>query len=351
MRRKLFITLFTILSITVFALPWGHRYSTEQNWQNNTIPVGNTLTFSVEWGEGDWVQSDIGYGTSTDGSGWTWVDISWFEDGDGSNKRCKTDIQFNTAGTFYYAYRLEKPASTIGYQHGSDSWSENASTLSAISSVIVQEPLPVTLSTFSAVYVNNTLNLSWTTQSETNNIGWNVYRSETENLEDAFRINGEIIAGAGTVSEPTNYTFTDDYPVISENSYWYWLESNDVSGLSYNYDPITLTIPANNEDNPIPPNVDNPFALYNIPNPFTQSTEIRFIPQKEGYTEITIYNTKGQKIISLFNDNINESELDQTIYINWDGLDESGKKLLSGIYFSSLKVGNSVYTKKIMIIK
>ena len=349
MKKKMFVLLFSVLSLTILALPWGHRYVTEQNWQNTTIQVGNTLTFSVEWGEGWWTNSDLGYGTTTDGTGWTWVSLPWFENGDGDNKRCKTDVQFNTAGTYYYAYRMEKPETTLSYQHGSETWSENVSTLVATSYVIVEEPLPVVLSSFTAEYVNSSLNLNWTTQSESDNAGWNIYRSDNEILDYAEQINNVMIEGAGTTSEPTEYTFVDENPVVVENTYWYWIESLDGAGTTQNYGPISITIPSINEDDPTPPDSENPFALQNYPNPFSQSTEISFIPKEEGYTEISIYNTKGQKIITLFSNNI--TEVDKRISVTWNGLDESGNSVLSGIYFSVLKIGNSIYTKKLVITK
>ncbi|HHE37635.1 MAG TPA: T9SS type A sorting domain-containing protein [Candidatus Cloacimonetes bacterium] len=212
-----------------------------------------------------------------------------------------------------------------------------------------EPPTPVILSSFTAEYVNSSLNLNWTTQSESDNAGWNIYRSDNEILDYAEQINNVMIEGAGTTSEPTEYTFVDENPVVVENTYWYWIESLDGAGTTQNYGPISITIPSINEDDPTPPDSENPFALQNYPNPFSQSTEISFIPKEEGYTEISIYNTKGQKIITLFSNNI--TEVDKRISVTWNGLDESGNRVLSGIYFSVLKIGNSIYTKKLVITK
>ncbi|MBC8385136.1 MAG: hypothetical protein H8E57_06420, partial [Candidatus Cloacimonetes bacterium] len=56
-------------------------------------------------------------------------------------------------------------------------------------------PTPVELSTFTAVYTNGSSLLEWTTQTESNNMGWNIYRSET-GLEDGVQVNGHLIHGA-----------------------------------------------------------------------------------------------------------------------------------------------------------
>ena len=65
--------------------------------------------------------------------------------------------------------------------------------------------LPVELSTFTAAYINSASTLNWTTQSESNNLGWNVYRSETEDFAAGSVQNADLIDGAGTTSEPTDY--------------------------------------------------------------------------------------------------------------------------------------------------
>jgi len=56
-------------------------------------------------------------------------------------------------------------------------------------------PLPVTLSTFTSQFMNGNAILNWTTQSESNNLGWNVYRSDNSNLENALQINYDLIPG------------------------------------------------------------------------------------------------------------------------------------------------------------
>ncbi len=136
--RKILFYVFLISSFSVSAEDWGHRYSTEQANQNITVDVNVSVTVSVEWNQGDWTSSSFGYGLTTDGTNWTWVDCGWFENGNGDNKRCKTTVSVSIPGKYYYAYRFIK-GGTTSYQHGSDEWSLNASTLSASSTIIVGE--------------------------------------------------------------------------------------------------------------------------------------------------------------------------------------------------------------------
>ena len=92
--------------------------------------------------------------------------------------------------------------------------------------------------------------------------------------------------------------------------------------------------------------------LTNFPNPFRNSTTISFNfsneqnQQKEQKT-ISIYNLKGQKIKQL---GIGNYELGINKII-WDGKDESGKTVESGIYLLKMKSGSDDLTKKIMFLK
>ena len=70
------------------------------------------------------------------------------------------------------------------------------------------EPLPVTLSHFRAEQAETGVVIKWTTESELDNAGFNILRSETKN--GTFKVvNPTLIQGAGTTSERHTYTWTD----------------------------------------------------------------------------------------------------------------------------------------------
>jgi hypothetical protein len=340
-----FVLLFSVS--LAFAAPYGHRYDVEQAWETTSICEGQTLRFSVEWGEGDWTNSQLGYGTSTDGSGWTWVGINWFEDGGGSNKRCRVDVQFNTQGTYYYAYAMEKPASTTTYQHGSDGWSENASSISAYNYVLVEDcPLPVTLSSFNAVYSNGSSMLEWTTQSETNNLGWYIFRSHTNDIGTAIQINDSMIEGAGTTTSPTDYNYSDNTFAIPGFTYFYWLISVDIGGGSHLSTPIGIVIPIDNNGNA--PEILEANGIQNYPNPFNPSTILNYKAANLVNAEIIVYNTKGQVIKSFSNLPTTDGKSGS---IEWNGTDSSGNPVSSGVYYYKLKAGSEEYLEKMILAK
>ena len=101
--------------------------------------------------------------------------------------------------------------------------------------------------------------------------------------------------------------------------------------------------------------------LQNYPNPFSTSTTIsfsatdlhRFSPLDSkhltGQAQIKIYNVKGQMVRQLSIDN---SQLNwEQSSIEWDGRDEIGKSLPSGIYLYRISAGNFTDTKKCVILK
>ena len=216
------------------------------------------------------------------------------------------------------------------------------------------ESLPVILSSFTAQYIESIPVLCWTTQSETSNAGWNIYRGESNEAlsnEEVYQLNLSLglIPGAGTTSEPTDYSFEDVFPIIEGTTYFYWLESVDYSGESEIYGPISLTIP-DDWQNPNSPEIPKPYGLHqNYPNPFNPSTEISFMLKESSIGELSIYNVKGQKIKTLFtNESIPRDEL---IIYNWDGKDESGKEVSTGVYYYKLMTTKGNFVRKMILLQ
>ncbi|RLD56451.1 MAG: hypothetical protein DRJ01_15230 [Bacteroidetes bacterium] len=209
-------------------------------------------------------------------------------------------------------------------------------------------PLPVILSSFNAQIINDMPVLTWITQSETENSYWNVYRSISQNLGQAVKLNEAIIPGAGTTSEPKEYNYVDEHDVIVNNSYWYWIESVDYSGGNEIYGPACLTIPQ--AENPSPPTVPETYGLMqNFPNPFNPDTDIIFnIEKTTSSGELAIYNIKGQKVKTLYKGNIKGKILYKYV---WDGKNEAGKNVSSGIYLCKLSAGDKTYIKKMILTK
>ena len=85
----------------------------------------------------------------------------------------------------------------------------------------------------------------------------------------------------------------------------------------------------------------------NYPNPFNPKTTIAFTLAKAGKVDINIYNLKGQKVKTLLSDNL----LPGKHSIVWDGKDDKGSGLGSGIYFVKMQTGKTTETRKITLLK
>ncbi len=86
----------------------------------------------------------------------------------------------------------------------------------------------------------------------------------------------------------------------------------------------------------------------NYPNPFNPETTISFsVVQTSSLVNLEIYNLKGQKIKTLVNGTLS-SGIHSVI---WNGTDEKGKSVASGVYLYKMRTGNYVSTKKMILMK
>ncbi len=85
----------------------------------------------------------------------------------------------------------------------------------------------------------------------------------------------------------------------------------------------------------------------NYPNPFNANTQISFALPKAGNARLDIYNVLGQKVSTLFNEFMNAGSKT----VNWDGRDDGGVTVPSGVYFYQLVSQDFRQTKKMLLIK
>lgn len=95
-------------------------------------------------------------------------------------------------------------------------------------------------------------------------------------------------------------------------------------------------------------NVPQGFELYvNYPNPFNPITIISYYLPSAASVELTVYNQLGQEIRILEN-SVQPSGTHQVV---WDGRDDRGHSVSSGLYFYRLKAGSFVETRKMLLIR
>jgi hypothetical protein len=209
-------------------------------------------------------------------------------------------------------------------------------------------PLPVTLSSFTAEFVNEIVTLNWVTASESNNSHWNIYRSPSANFGQSVKLNYNNIPAAGYSSEPVYYNYTDDAELVQGINYWYWLECVAFNGLTELKGPIDILV-ASEEQEEQSPEIPTEFGLFqNNPNPFNPATQISFALEEDSNVELTIYNVKGQMIADIFNGRV----VGEKIYkVWWDGKDGNGNNVSSGVYLYKLETDDNQYFKRMLLTK
>ena len=113
--------------------------------------------------------------------------------------------------------------------------------------------------------------------------------------------------------------------------------------------PVTLNVTNTGMNDDLPMVTE---LIGNYPNPFNPSTNIKFSLKTDSKVSLMIYNIRGQKVRTLVNDNLQAGHHS----VVWDGRDDSGKNVSSGVYFNGFDSndGNSGrYTsiKKIILLK
>ncbi|MDD3050679.1 MAG: FlgD immunoglobulin-like domain containing protein, partial [Candidatus Cloacimonetes bacterium] len=76
-------------------------------------------------------------------------------------------------------------------------------------------------------------------------------------------------------------------------------------------------------------------------------TEISFYLKNDSFSEINVYNTKGQKVRTVFKGD-REKGLNT---INWNGRDDNNRAVSSGVYLYQLKAEGKILTGKALLLK
>ena len=192
-------------------------------------------------------------------------------------------------------------------------------------------PLPVEMTSFTAVMKGTSALLKWSTATETNNYGFQIERS-VEGSQ--IWVKTAFVSGAGTSNSPRTYSYEDKN--LAPGVYIYRIKQVDNNGTTSIYNANDL------------PKVDagksNAFQLCgNYPNPFNPSTEIRFSVPQDGYASLNIYNMIGQEITTLFSGNAKAGHYISVTF--------NASHMASGIYFARLQYNGHSLVQRMLLTK
>jgi hypothetical protein len=184
-------------------------------------------------------------------------------------------------------------------------------------------PLPVELNSFNAMLKDQEVLLSWITQNEMKNYGFDVERRSPEDSWATIC----FVKGHGNSNSPKEYSFTDKQ--LSAGKYFYRLKQIDTDGNFKYSNELEVTVTF----------VLNEFLLkQNYPNPFNPSTTIEYAIPKESFVELKVYDIIGNELTTLvseyqpagkFRAEFNAANLSTGIYI---------AKLTAGAFTKSMKM-------------
>jgi hypothetical protein len=204
-------------------------------------------------------------------------------------------------------------------------------------------PVAAELASFSSsVIADDKVLLEWSVASQSNNLGWEVYRSLDQVV---FERVGELVPGNGTTEEFKSYAFVDGN-VPAANTLYYYLKQIDLDGTTSRSNIVeVMMVPTAISDQVIP----TVTALsQNYPNPFNPETTISFDLSEDAVVSLTVYDATGQVVRTLVE---GEHAVSGTYRRVWDGLNAQGFKVGSGVYFYELKAGNFTAKKKMTLLQ
>ena len=190
-----------------------------------------------------------------------------------------------------------------------------------------QEPTtPVAITGFTGRAAGNRAELSWTVFADEAFDGFQIYRSGRGGPYHA-------ITAVPLHSDTRHYT---DTGVVPGERYSYYLAALGASNGEVVSVPVEVRIPEARNT-----------LHQNYPNPFNPETVVRFELASPGQVRIDIYTTDGRRIRSLLNTRYGAGAHDAT----WDGVDDNGNPVASGVYYYRMRMGNESFSKKMVLLK
>lgn len=169
------------------------------------------------------------------------------------------------------------------------------------------------------------------------------YYPELDGMIPAYVYPGDVIESVDETHSRVHLFFLDD------NSYGSFIQSNgsDLGGtleymvVEFEHEEV---ISAKEDAS----KAKASFAVNTYPNPFNPTANISFSTKKAGNVNVNVYNVKGELVKTLVN---NEFKQADNHIVKWNGVDNSGKKAATGVYFFKVETVEGTATQKALMLK
>jgi len=206
--------------------------------------------------------------------------------------------------------------------------------------------LPVELSSFAANTArSNEITLTWVTESEIENLGFILDRRDAESesqewIQIASYQTNSAMVGQGSSSERTEYSYIDE-AIEPGMVYEYRLADVSYQGA---FEYHTMTVLATTSALELP----SEYTLHqNYPNPFNPSTTISYSLPEQSNVKLTFFDIQGREIMTLQD----ASQIPGSYEVQWNGMDQQGNHVSTGVYFARLQAGAYSKTIKMLYLK
>jgi hypothetical protein len=193
---------------------------------------------------------------------------------------------------------------------------------------------------FNAEIQNNAVLLTWSTATETENIGF-ILERKTDSLGawnplDSYLTNDSLL-GQGTVSFQSDYAYADS-SVMTGETYHYRISGVDEGGSIGLLDSLSITVSETSVQDIVP----NEFSLRCYPNPFNPSLTISYQLTTGSRVKASVYNIAGMPVENLLNRDM-EAGAHELIW--------NARGNPSGVYFLKMIAGDMVRSQKLILLK
>ncbi|MCF7826866.1 MAG: T9SS type A sorting domain-containing protein [Candidatus Marinimicrobia bacterium] len=207
------------------------------------------------------------------------------------------------------------------------------------------QSLPVELSSWQVESKNGQVTLSWLTDSESENLGFIIERSNAQTgpfKELASFVTDKTLNGAGSSSHAHEYKWIDTDVKAGES--WYYR----LSDMAYNGEITRHAVLHTVVKSAIMDLKPHDFTLQPAyPNPFNPSTSIRYGLAEETNVRVMVYDMRGIEIQVL-----EQGPKSAGWYeLQWQGTDAQGRQLASGVYMVVFRAGSQQIVQKLMFLK
>jgi len=236
-----------------------------------------------------------------------------------------------TPGTTYYWQVRSRLASNLSNISNYSSVAQFTVSPGALPVVVLPaNPIP------GAELNSSNVSLSWIVPAQSNSpLRYDLELSTNEDLSNPLVIRN---------IHSTSYTVEG----LKPGKYYWRVQSKTNNGEKSDYsykNEFTVSSVTSVKENKI---LAKEFSLeQNYPNPFNPSTTIKYTLPAKSYVTLKIFDILGREIKTLVSENQNAGYY----WIVWDGTDNSGNNVTSGIYIYRLVADNFIASKKMLLIK